>query len=38
MRENCTYGSEGGEAEAFPTPINVWNMLGYGASRLTQPT
>jgi len=21
MRENCTYGSEGGEAEAFPTPI-----------------
>jgi hypothetical protein len=22
MRENCTYGSEGGEANAFPTPIN----------------
>ncbi len=21
MRENCTYGSEGGEARAFPTPI-----------------
>jgi len=21
MRENCTYGSEGGEAKAFPTPI-----------------
>ena len=21
MRENRTYGSEGGEAEAFPTPI-----------------
>ena len=23
MRENRTYGSEGGEAKAFPTPINV---------------
>ena len=23
MRENCTYGSEGGEADAFPTPINL---------------
>jgi hypothetical protein len=23
MRENCTYGSEGGEARAFPTPINA---------------
>jgi len=23
MRENRTYGSEGGEAQAFPTPINV---------------
>ena len=22
MRENRTYGSEGGEARAFPTPIN----------------
>ena len=22
MRENRTYGSEGGEAEAFPTPIS----------------
>ena len=21
MRENCTHGSEGGEAKAFPTPI-----------------
>ena len=21
MRENRTYGSEGGEAQAFPTPI-----------------
>ncbi len=27
MRENRTYGSEGGEAKAFPTPINVG---GYG--------
>jgi hypothetical protein len=23
MRENRTYGSEGGEAKAFPTPIAV---------------
>jgi len=23
MRENRTYGSEGGEAKAFPTPISV---------------
>ncbi len=23
MREICTYGSEGGEATAFPTPIDV---------------
>ena len=23
MRENRTYGSEGGEAQAFPTPIGV---------------
>ncbi len=22
MRENCTYGSEGGETRVFPTPIN----------------
>jgi hypothetical protein len=22
MRENRTYGSEGGEAQAFPTPIS----------------
>ena len=22
MRENCTYGSEGGAASAVPTPIN----------------
>src|SRR6202042_3210609 len=24
MRENRTYGSEGGEANAFPTPISGW--------------
>jgi len=24
MRETCTYGSEGGEARAFPTPIGVF--------------
>ena len=23
MRENRTYGSEGGEAKAFPTPIRL---------------
>jgi hypothetical protein len=23
MRENRTYGSEGGEAKAFPTPIKM---------------
>ena len=23
MRENRTYGSEGGEANAFPTPIDL---------------
>ncbi len=23
MREICTYGSEGGEATAFPTPITT---------------
>jgi hypothetical protein len=22
MRENCTYGSQGGEAKTFPTPIS----------------
>jgi len=31
MRENRTYGSEGGEAKAFPTPITTikglnWNI------------
>jgi len=26
MRENRTYGSEGGEAKAFPTPINTFNF------------
>jgi len=25
MRENRTYGSEGGEAKAFPTPISEPN-------------
>jgi hypothetical protein len=33
MRENRTYGSEGGEANAFPTPIvesqnPVWMRVG----------
>ena len=25
MRENRTYGSEGGEAKAFPTPNQPWD-------------
>jgi hypothetical protein len=28
MRENCLYGSEGGEAKAFPTPIH--KSRGFG--------
>jgi hypothetical protein len=29
MRENRTYGSEGGEAQAFPTPISrSWTFAG----------
>ena len=39
MRENRPYGSEGGEANAFPTPINreVFSFLRRGAQgpRLT---
>ncbi len=31
MRENRTYGSEGGEAKAFPTPINVGNYVEVGS-------
>jgi hypothetical protein len=27
MRENRTYGSEGGEARAFPTPITTLKDL-----------
>jgi len=27
MRENRTYGSEGGEAKAFPTPITTLAQL-----------
>ena len=27
MRENCTYGSEGGEGQPFPTPINVLTSI-----------
>jgi len=27
MRENRTYGSEGGEAKAFPTPIKALKRL-----------
>ncbi len=27
MRENRTYGSEGGEAKAFPTPIGEWERF-----------
>ena len=30
MRENRTYGSEGGEAKAFPTPISVRGAAGRG--------
>ncbi len=34
MRENRTYGSEGGEAKAFPTPIRGSVYLGaYAPSR-----
>ena len=31
MRENRTYGSEGGEAgqPAFPTPIALWEVHGW---------
>jgi hypothetical protein len=28
MRENRTYGSEGGEAKAFPTPTSVAAAFG----------
>jgi len=28
MRENRTYGSEGGEAKAFPTPIRLGQDCG----------
>ena len=27
MRENCTYGSEGGEGKPFPTPIRVTDRV-----------
>jgi hypothetical protein len=27
MRENRPYGSEGGEANAFPTPIRVVRLM-----------
>ncbi len=32
MRENRLYGSEGGEAKAFPTPILMRAPLGLGES------
>ena len=35
MRENRTYGSEGGEAKAFPTPIN--NRSGLIGNRSSSP-
>ena len=37
MRENRTYGSEGGEAKAFPTPICVReDALSAGCKSLPQ--
>ena len=33
MRENRTYGSEGGEAKAFPTPIRLGRRAGALDSR-----
>ena len=33
MRENRTYGSEGGEAKAFPTPISRGTRRNGGVSQ-----
>jgi hypothetical protein len=33
MRENRTYGSEGGEAKAFPTPIETYSLLARQGTR-----
>jgi hypothetical protein len=47
MRENRSYGSEGGEGQPFPTPIQHWladvgvcpySTVGLRAVALTQPT
>jgi hypothetical protein len=39
MRENRTYGSEGGEGKPFPTPIaslaHKWRITGFGLIRPT---
>ena len=35
MRENRTYGSEGGEAKAFPTPISLGDTTKRDVSRGT---
>ena len=36
MRENRTYGSEGGEAKAFPTPIVVGGLVAYELDKFEQ--
>jgi hypothetical protein len=40
MRENRTYGSEGGEGKPFPTPISTWLLrhVGFTPFGPTRPT
>jgi len=33
MRENCTYGSEGGEGHTLPDPYRVANAMQAGGRR-----